>query len=81
MLDPEEVWMAHGACRHRPELGWIRDAGEVGASETAAMRVTCAGCVVYAECAAFVLRKPITSGFWAGKHRDVDTAENYGGAA
>jgi hypothetical protein len=78
----EEMWMSQGSCRHHPQLGWIKDPTEVGLGELATMEVVCARCPVLGECAAFVSREHITSGFWAGEHRDTDTAEDsYGGAA
>lgn len=81
MLDSEETWMAQGSCRRYPELGWIRDSADVGLGEVSTMSVICGACPVVGECAGFALRKHITSGFWAGEHRDVDATENYGGAA
>jgi hypothetical protein len=81
MFEAQETWMAQGSCRRHPELGWIKDPGEVGLGEMATMEVVCARCPVLQDCAGFVSREHITSGFWAGEHRDTDVAENYGGAA
>ena len=81
MLDPGETWMERGSCRRYPELGWIQDADDVGRGEASTMAVICETCPVLHECAGFVRRKHITSGFWAGKHRDVDAEETVGGAA
>jgi hypothetical protein len=81
MLGPEEAWMAHAACRAHPELGWTKDSHDVGLGETATMSVICGGCPVPGDCAGFVTREDITSGFWAGEHRDLDHAADVGGAA
>jgi hypothetical protein len=81
MLDADQAWMVRGACRSRPELGWIKEPADVGLGETATMAVVCARCPVLDECAAFVARKHIRGGFWAGQHRDIPQAETYGGAA
>jgi len=81
MLGPEEAWMADGSCRAHPELGWIEEAHDVGLGETATMSVICAACPVRGECAAFASRENITSGFWAGEHRDLDHTADVGGAA
>jgi hypothetical protein len=82
MFEAQETWMAQGSCRHHLQLGWIKGPTEVGLGEMATMEVVCARCPVFGECAAFVSREHITSGCWAGAHRDTDTAEDsYGGAA
>jgi hypothetical protein len=81
MLSPKEDWMARGSCRAHPELGWIKDSADVGLGETATMCVICASCPVHRECTRFATRENITSGFWAGEHRDLDPAAGYGGAA
>jgi hypothetical protein len=73
--------MTHASCRQHPQLGWIKDPAEVGLGEMATMEVVCARCPVFGECAAFVSREHITSGFWGGEHRDTDAADSYGGAA
>jgi hypothetical protein len=81
MSEAEETWMIQGSCRDHPQLGWIKDPGDVGLGEMATMEVVCARCPVLGECAAFVSREDISSGFWAGEHRETDAAENFGGAA
>lgn len=81
MLDPDEAWMARAACRDHPQLGWIKDATDAGLGETATMAVICAGCPVRGQCAGFADRKAVSSGFWAGRHRDVDASGRLGGAA
>jgi hypothetical protein len=81
MPAPEETWMTQGSCRHHPQLGWIKDPTEVGLGEMATMEVVCARCPVLEECAGFVSHEHITSGFWAGEHRDIDAVDSYGGAA
>lgn len=81
MLGPEEAWMTDGSCRAHPGLGWIKDSHDVGLGETATMAVICAACPVRPECAAFSTHEHITSGFWAGEHRDLDQLADFGGAA
>jgi hypothetical protein len=81
MSNHEETWMSQGSCGNHPQLGWIKDPSEIGLGEMATMEVLCARCPVLQDCAAFVSREHITSGFWAGEHRDTDDAEHYGGAA
>jgi hypothetical protein len=78
----DETWMTQADCRHHLQLGWVKDPDQVGLGEMATMEVVCARCPVFRECAGFVVREHITSGFWAGEHRDPDAAEDsYGGAA
>lgn len=81
MIGSVEAWMAYGSCLAHPELGWIKDSHDVGLGETATMSVICAACPVRRDCDAFATREHVTSGFWAGEHRDLDQAAGFGGAA
>jgi len=76
-----ESWMTEAACVRRRDLPWIDAPETVGLGEEATMGVTCERCPVLGACLSFVRRERITSGFWAGDHRDPDTGDAIGGAA
>jgi WhiB family redox-sensing transcriptional regulator len=62
LLDPE-TWKLDAACREHPELSWVPERGE---SVDAQLEV-CAGCLVRAECLAYVRRTaPAMPGIWGG---------------
>ena len=75
-----ELWMRRADCRHRPDLPWVRDPAKVGLGEEASMGVVCSRCPVEQDCAAYVERAGVSSGFWAGDSRDPP-AEAVGGVA
>jgi hypothetical protein len=79
-VDDGETWMELALCQHHRRLGWVKDRDRTGIGETSTMAVICARCPVYFECAEFAGRAEITSGFWAGEHREPP-AESFGGAA
>lgn len=77
LLDPE-TWKLDGACREHPELNWMPERGEA----TTAQLAVCAGCLVRAECLAYVRRtEPQMPGIWGGTTaRERRRARNAGAA-
>jgi hypothetical protein len=67
------AWQTLAACGARTDLPWTAD--EVGAWDAETMRAVCAGCAVFAECAAYVDQTDVCAGWWAGHDRDPDHTE------
>lgn len=71
-MDEQEAWMAYSGCAAEPDLPWILPPKDVRSTDASLMRLVCRECPVRDRCIAFVERKSITSGFWAGAFRDSD---------
>lgn len=56
------AWMAHAACRDRPEVNFFPTLGE--SLEPA--RTVCAGCPVRLPCVDYAVSEPDLSGVWGG---------------
>jgi hypothetical protein len=65
-----EEWMAKAWCPRVTELPWTGEPDRVTFAAEVAMAAVCQACPVWLECAEYVTRQGITSGFWAGAHRD-----------
>jgi hypothetical protein len=65
-----ERWMAKAWCPRVAELPWTADPDQVTFAAEVAMAAVCQACPVWFECADYVTNRQITSGFWAGAHRD-----------
>jgi hypothetical protein len=66
----EQEWMAKAWCPKVAELPWTAEPDQVTFAAEVAMAAVCAACPVWVECADYVTVEGITSGFWAGAHRD-----------
>jgi hypothetical protein len=69
-----EAWMTKAWCPQVMELPWTAEPDRVSFAGEVAMAAVCANCPVWTDCDAYVTKAGITSGFWAGAHRDP-TAE------
>ncbi len=65
-----QKWMTNAWCPQVYELPWTADPDRVTFAAEVAMAAVCAACPVWLECADYVAAEHITSGFWAGAHRD-----------
>jgi hypothetical protein len=65
-------WMQDAACRHMPDLPWIAERGEGPVVLRDLMAQLCGACRVREACARFVIEGDVTSGFWAGRDRNVN---------
>lgn len=68
------AWMREGICLGYGDLPWIADPEQTTVWERTVMGALCQDCPVSTNCAGFVSREKVTAGFWAGEHRDPDTA-------
>ena len=73
-------WISAATCPDRVDLPWLADSENVSGWERLTMAAICAGCPVFAACMAFVAVEDVNGGFWAGHHRDLQTASPAGAA-
>jgi Transcription factor WhiB len=68
------AWMREGICLDYRDLPWIADPEQTTAWERTVMGALCQDCPVRTDCAGHATAEKVTAGFWAGQHRDPDTA-------
>jgi len=68
------AWMREGKCADKGDLPWIADPEQSTAWERTVMGALCQDCPVLSDCAGYATAEKVTAGFWAGQHRDPDTA-------
>jgi hypothetical protein len=66
----DQDWMGKAWCPKVAELPWTAEPDQVSFAAEVAMAAVCAACPVWTECAGYVADEQISSGFWAGAHRD-----------
>ena len=75
------TWMTRALCAVFPTLPWLAEPEDRSAAAERSLRTVCSLCPVASDCAAYVGRRHITSGYWASADRTPNEPQSSSGAA